>query len=166
VWRRRLFEWEKVLLLELLEEINTVNLRRGEVDNWGCKPENGADFTVKSTYKIVAKLTEPDNLVTPWQAFIFKMIWKCPTPSKVSGFIWQLLHGRIPTRNNLISRHVLNPDGDTTCVICGEAEETELHLFLYCEIAMLVWLKILHWLDILLSSSQHVLPSSLFHGGW
>jgi hypothetical protein len=47
VWRRRLFEWEKVLLLELLEEINTVNLRRGEVDNWGCKPENGADFTVK-----------------------------------------------------------------------------------------------------------------------
>jgi hypothetical protein len=85
------------------------------------------------------------------------MLWKSPAPSKVSGFIWQLLYGRIPTRENLFLRRVLEADGDRTCGICGEAAETELHLFLYCEIAMLVWMKILHWLEV-----PFVLPQNIF----
>jgi hypothetical protein len=35
--------------------------------------------------------------------------------------------------------------------------ESELHLFLYCEIAMLLWMEIFHWLDIPFS-----LPHNLF----
>jgi hypothetical protein len=140
VWRRRLFEWEKILVADLLEVINAVSLSPNIDDSWGWKPERGADFTVKSTYKTVALLIDPDVALLPWHAVIFKAIWKCPAPSKVSGFVWKLLHGRLLTRNNLASRSILAGNGDLSCALCGEVVETELHLFLYCEIAMLVGL--------------------------
>ncbi|MCI41257.1 F-box family protein, partial [Trifolium medium] len=84
-----------------------------------------------------------------------------PAPSKVSGFVWQLLHGRVPTRNNLVTRQILDVDGDVSCALCGEAMETELHLFLYCEIAQLVWMEIFDWLGVLFSLPHNLF--SIFH---
>jgi hypothetical protein len=52
---------------------------------------------------------------------------------------------------------MLLPTGDMSCVMCGEELESELHLFLYCEISMLVWIEIFHWLDVPFS-----LPHNLF----
>jgi hypothetical protein len=75
----------------------------------------------------------------------------------VSGFVWQLLHGRLPTRNNLVARRIIDGNGDASCGLCGEALETELHLFLYCEIASLVWMEIFYWLDV-----PFCLPHNLF----
>ncbi|MCH79830.1 hypothetical protein A2U01_0000588 [Trifolium medium] len=43
------------------------------------------------------------------------------------------------------------------CIMCGEEMETELHLFLYCEIAMLVWMEIFSWLQV-----PFGLPHNLF----
>ncbi|CAJ2678316.1 unnamed protein product [Trifolium pratense] len=140
----------------MLDLINPVSLSTEE-DSWGWRPEGGAVFTVNSTYRTVYALSASDILVVPLHAVIFTSIWKCPAPSKVSGFVWQLLHGRIPTRSNLLSRHVIDSDGDSSCVLCGEELETELHLFIYCEIAMLVWLEVFAWLQIPL-----VLPHNLF----
>jgi hypothetical protein len=48
-WRRRLFEWEKLLHADLLTLLNPVSLRLDVEDWWGWVPERGADFTVKST---------------------------------------------------------------------------------------------------------------------
>jgi hypothetical protein len=156
VWRRRFFEWEQALLVELMELINPVILSDAD-DDWGWRPEGGAAFTVKSTYNLVSSLTVPDALFAQWQVHTFASVWKCFAPSKVRGFTWQLLHGRIPTRQNLVARHVI-PDGeDNSCVLCGEGIETELHLFLYCEIALLVWMEIFDWLQVPFS-----LPHNLF----
>jgi hypothetical protein len=139
-----------------MELINPVILSDAD-DDWGWRPEGGAAFTVKSTYNLVSSLTVPDALFAQWQAHTFASVWKCFAPSKVRGFTWQLLHGRIPTRQNLVARHVI-PDGeDNSCVLCGEGIETELHLFLYCEIALLVWMEIFYWLQVPFS-----LPHNLF----
>jgi hypothetical protein len=121
-------------------------------DGWGWQPEGGALFTVKSTYQLVYSLSAPDVLSTQWHAGIFSSIWKWHAPSKVSGFVWQLL----PTRYNLL-RWVITDGGDSSCVLCGESVETELHLFLYCKVAMLVWLEVFAWLQIPFS-----LPHNLF----
>jgi hypothetical protein len=59
-----------------------------------------------------------------------------------------LLHGKILTRKNLVYRCVLEATGDLSCVLCGEEMESNQHMFLYCEIAMLVWMEIFHWLDV------------------
>ncbi|WJX31200.1 hypothetical protein P8452_19654 [Trifolium repens] len=157
LWRRRLFEWEKDLLQNMLAVINSTGPLSDAVDCWGWRLEGGGDFTVKSTYKNVSLLCSPVTAVSPLKAAIFSAIWSCPIPSKVSGFIWQLLHGKVPTRNNLLTRKIIDADGDASCALCGEEKETELHLFLYCEIAHLIWLKIFNWLDI-----SFVLPHDLF----
>jgi hypothetical protein len=156
-WRRSLFEWEKLLLVDMLALLNSATLRLEEEDRWGWVPERGAHFSVKSTYQMIFALPNRQSVVEPWNEILFSRIWKSPAPSKVCGFVWQLLHGRIPTRKNLASRRVLQPGGDVSCVLCGEDIESELHLFVYCEIAMLLWMEIFHWLDI-----PFCLPHNLF----
>jgi hypothetical protein len=154
-WRRRFFVWEHDLFIELLDLINPVTLVE-DSDGWGWIPEGGV-FTVKSAFVTVFSLAAPEVLAAPWLGFIFSSIWKCQAPSKVRGFAWQLLHGRIPTRLNLLSRRIINGDEDIICVLCGEELETEPHLFLYCEVALLVWLDIFAWLQI-----PFGLPHNLF----
>jgi hypothetical protein len=156
-WRRRFFEWEKLLFNDLLQLINTAALSIEEEDRWVWLPEGEAVFSVKSTYRIVAAFSAIDCAVAQCFMPIFTAIWKCPAPSKVSGFVWQLLHGRIPTRNNLMTRRILDATGDVSCALCGEEMETELHLFLYCEIASLVWVEIFNWLEV-----PFGLPHNLF----
>jgi hypothetical protein len=159
-WRRGLFEWEKLLVTELLGCLAPVVLSESE-DSWGWLPDRGAVFTFKSTYNFVFNLSSADCVLYLGNAAIFTGIWKCPAPSKVSGFIWQLLHGKIPTRNNLAARQIIEATGDATCALCGEEKESELHLFLYCEIAMLVWMDIFLWSDVPFCLSQNLF--SLIH---
>jgi hypothetical protein len=49
------------------------------------------------------------------------------------------------------------PGEPCICVLCGEMEETTSHLFLHCEVAMLIWRKVLNWLDINFITPQNLL---------
>jgi hypothetical protein len=162
-WRLnwRLFEWEKTLLEELMGLINPVIISLDDEDSWGWVPERGAEFTVKSTYRTVSNLSVHDEVIARWNAPVFTNIWNCPAPSKVSAFVWQLLHGKIATKENLAYRRIIDVNGDISCVLCGEENEADLHLFLYCEIAMLVWMDVFFWLDIPFIFPQNLL--SIFH---
>ncbi|MCH90920.1 F-box family protein [Trifolium medium] len=99
----------------------------------------------------------PMDLVPSWYAPSFTAIWKCPAPSKVNAFAWQLLHDRIPTRQDLYRRRIIGGGGDTSCVLCGEVSESSAHLFIYCDVALKVWVGVFEWLDIPFS-----LPHNLF----
>jgi hypothetical protein len=151
-----LFVWEEELVHTLLDLINSVTLWEVE-DGWGWKPENGDSFTVKSTFFLVSDLSVPNMLVPPLHASSFTAIWKCPAPSKVSAFAWQLLHDRVPTRGNLVRRRIIDTVGDNSCVLCGECMESSLHLFLYCQVATKVWVGVFKWLDL-----PFTLPHNLF----
>jgi hypothetical protein len=112
---------------------------------------------VKSTFFLVSDLSVPIMFVSPWHASAFTTIWNCPSPSKVSAFAWQLLHDRLPTRINLIRRRIIEPDGDNLCIFCGECPESSLHLFVYCQVAIKVWVGVFQWLDL-----PFTLPHNLF----
>jgi hypothetical protein len=166
-WRQRFFEWEKLLFNDLLEIINTAIFSSVEEDKWVWMPEGGAVFTVKFTYRIVSTFYVLDCAVGQWNMSVFNAIWKSPAPSKVSGFVWQLLLGKIPTRNNLITRQILDGTGDMSCSLCGEEMETESHLVVYCGIALLVWIEIFDWLEVPFGLPHNVFSFfSLFVGCW
>jgi len=63
------------------------------------------------------------------------------------AFSWSLLLDRIPTRDNLALRHILDPNASLLCVLCGRRPETSTHLFLHCNVSSLIWREILNWLE-------------------
>jgi hypothetical protein len=115
-WRRRLFVWEEEVLDNLLVVINLIILREGE-DSWGWSSEKGENFTVKSTFLLISKLSVLPVLVPQWHASAFTAIWRCMAPSKVNAFVWQLLHNRIPTRLCLVRWQIIAEDGDFSCAL-------------------------------------------------
>jgi hypothetical protein len=85
-WRRQFFVWENELFDNLKGVINGVLLSNDD-DRWCWRPEKDATFSVKSAYSLVFNWSNPSAGITKWQGKIFNEIWKCPTPSKVIGFV-------------------------------------------------------------------------------
>ena len=76
---------------------------------------------------------------------------------KVVVFSWKALHNRIPTKDNLRIRNVLSPETSTICMWCGRVDESVVHLFLHCDLAMGVWWKVMRWWNF-----SFVTPLNLF----
>jgi hypothetical protein len=89
------------LLNDLLLVLNPVSLTDAE-DSWCWRPE-GKTFRVKYAYMIVSDMLLRKGNLSSAQELSFKIMWKCSTSSKVSGFAWLVLFDRVPTRVNLIS---------------------------------------------------------------
>jgi hypothetical protein len=155
-WRRRFFVWEEELLGHLRDLINPISLTEAD-DCWGWTPENGDAFSVRSTFVLVSGLSQPNLNLSPCHLSVFDVIWKCPSPSKVCAFAWQLLHDRIPSRQNLQRRNIIEAAGDVSCVLCGGEAESSHHLFIYCTVAMKVWQGVFGWLKL-----SFLLPHNLF----
>jgi hypothetical protein len=88
---------------------------------------------------------------------VFDNMWKSPAPSKVIAFGWRVLLNRIPTRVNLSLRNALPPEVSTMCVFCNLKEESATHIFLHCDVASLVWARVMRWFD-----CSFLIPPNLF----
>jgi hypothetical protein len=80
---------------------------------------------------------------------LLEHLWKSYAPSKVIVFTWQLLLGRLPTRDNLETQQM-------ECLWCPLIIESESHLFRMCPFANGLWYKIYKWLGV--SSLVHSDP--------
>jgi hypothetical protein len=74
-------------LEELLLDLRPAALLTEE-DSWGWQPEQGGEFSVKSTYALVSDLLIDRRIVTLDAGLAFKTIWKCPAPSKSHLFLY------------------------------------------------------------------------------
>jgi hypothetical protein len=127
------------------------------VDNcWRWIPDVEGSFSVSSAYNYLAKELRPLGDLDAEVPVVFDHIWESPAPSKVIAFSWQLLYDRIPSRSNLLARHILASDAPRECVCCVGAVETSKHLFLHCGGAILIWYEIFRWLGIVV-----IIPPSL-----
>jgi hypothetical protein len=79
---------------------------------------------------------------------VFEQIWRSPAPSKIFAFSWQLLHNRIPTRDNLVRCGIIRDDNLRDCVVCSGVKESSIHLFLHCQYAYQIWEEIFRWLGV------------------
>jgi hypothetical protein len=156
-WRRRLFQWEEERVSILLAHIGGVRISNVE-DSWRWNFDPSGVFTVNSAFVSLSKEIVPGPSLSPFEATIFGNIWDSPAPSKVIAFSWQLLYDRVPTKVNLLLRGIIPQNSDVNCIWCGNARESSSHLFLHCNVTMVVWYEIFKWLDVVV-----VIPPNLFH---
>ncbi|MCI18621.1 putative non-LTR retroelement reverse transcriptase related protein, partial [Trifolium medium] len=116
-WRRRLFVWEEGLFEECCL------LLANELDKWRWLPDFDGVYSVSSAYYWLTHQAPMDPSSHK------DVVWNKLVPLKVSLFMWCLLNNRLPTKDDLIRREIL--DGDSA--LCSGAcckEETFSHFFL------------------------------------
>lgn len=146
LWKRHLFMWEEEVLLSLKEDLEGVRLNN-QPDKWKWKLEDSSVFLVNSAYKRLVGSVLNEVAWREDEKGVFEMLWKSPAPSKVVAFAWRAFLNRVPTKENLVLRNVLAPEEQPFCGLCNRMGESTLHLFLHCDVACAVWLKLMRWLD-------------------
>ncbi|PNX97438.1 cysteine-rich receptor-like protein kinase [Trifolium pratense] len=154
-WRRNLFVWEEEQYNVLIELIAPF-VPNDQHDKWMWLRNGMEGFTVNFAYLLVVSAYSNQRVCDPVEQFAFNNIWKCGSPSKVCAFSWQLLLNRIPSKDNLRKRRMLQ-EHQQVCALCNLKVETVLHLFLHCEIAAKVWYAITSWLGFII-----ILPNNFF----
>jgi hypothetical protein len=156
-WRRSFFVWEEQLVGELEAVINNVGIVDTE-DRWIWNPDIEGGFSVKSLYDYLDQFLLPHNTLTQLAKFAFKGIWKTPVPSKVAALAWQLMLEKIPTRDNLCRRGILQIE-EALCPLCNGAVESVCHLFLHCPFTSAVWYGLNRWLGVVVIIPSDVIMS-------
>jgi hypothetical protein len=116
-------------------------------DDWIWKLDPEEEFSVNSAYEALSG-THDDNTFSEFELENFSGIWKNPAPSKVVAFSWQLLHDRLPMKDSLVRRGILQHHLGGNCVWCVNFPESANHLFLHCSVAHRVWYKIFRLLGV------------------
>ena len=85
----------------------------------------------------VYKLLRFGGLVAPFAA----SVWATKAPSRVKFFFWLLMQKRIHTRDVLLKKHIVVPEG-AGCPVCEREMESADHLILSCPFAESFWRRI------------------------
>jgi hypothetical protein len=141
VWRRQLWAWEEELLGEFRSVLANSVLQPDVIDRWVWRYDPDGGYSVRGAYKTLTVLDDHDTTVTS------DLIWHQQVPLKVSVTAWRLLRNRLPTKDNLVRRHIILPDA-TLCVTGCGGVETAHHLFLSCPVFAPLWSLVRSWVGI------------------
>ncbi|CAN1299772.1 Putative ribonuclease H protein At1g65750 [Linum perenne] len=123
-------ERERVALLELLNTIPPSLISEGPAFLvWPL--ERSGVYSVRSLARRMILQQFPGC-----SSFPAEMVWMEHVPTKVAGFVWQVVHKKVSTVDNLIRRGLIIPN---MCVMCGSDAESVDHLFGGCSFASQVW---------------------------
>jgi len=82
-------------------------------------------------------------------------LWHKDVPLKFVLFSWRLFRDRLPTKDNLFRRGVID-QASMLCVVGCDSLESSNHLFLHCNVFGSIWHLIYRWLDISAAVLFHV----------
>ncbi|GKU93781.1 hypothetical protein SLEP1_g7347 [Rubroshorea leprosula] len=138
-WRRRLFTWETDMLQDLLTTAQGTKLKQGEDDCYEWKHDPIGKYSVRSAYNLLNQKQDgsPDHK--------YKLIWDSKILLKISAFAWRALQNRIPTKENLLKRGMIEETTGTKCTLCGEKIETASHILFSCLVSWKVWCLCYDW---------------------
>jgi len=146
-----LFAWEEGSLRECSLLLHNVVLQDSITDKWRWLLDPIHGYSVREAYRFITNVGEQvdRSLVDDvWHRFI---------PAKVSLLVWRLLRNRLPTRDNLVRRNILQPSS-SLCPFGCNATESARHLFLECATSAYFWSQVTSWLGIYM-----VFPIELRH---
>ncbi|GAU26325.1 hypothetical protein TSUD_56230 [Trifolium subterraneum] len=139
VWRRQLRVWEDKMLRECQTLFLNITLPAQTSDRWQWQPDPEKGYTVWGAYQL---LTTQDAVTLDDAE---GLIWHPQTPLKVSIFAWRLLHDRLPTKANLVTRGILSSEAHQCVSGCGAVESAH-HLFLSCSTFGSLWSLVRSWI--------------------
>ncbi|GAU20019.1 hypothetical protein TSUD_273540 [Trifolium subterraneum] len=146
-WRRRLFVWEEELVAQCVGVLANFVLQGDATDRWVWNLHPSQSYSVRSAYSY---LTASDG--SSMEDFA-SFLWVKSVPLKVNIFIWRIFLNRLPTKDNLLRRGVIEVHQELCSTNCGKAEDA-VHLFIQCDVYSQVWHLVLNWLG--LSTALHV----------
>ncbi|GAU15735.1 hypothetical protein TSUD_235480 [Trifolium subterraneum] len=155
-WRRDLFVWELNLLESFREILDRAIISTAD-DSWYWKHDSSGFYSVKSAFLELSRSRDDDATFSVEEERLLPKVWKTWAPTKVAVFSWQLLQDRLPTRQNLWQRGVIEDVSASMCVLCGLGLESADHLFGSCNLISPIWYSILRWLCVELVPSRGVL---------
>jgi hypothetical protein len=138
-WCRRLFAWEEELAGELRLLLINVTLQVDRSDRWTWRLDPSFVYTVRSSYNFINASVHVDPVIS------VSSLWLKQVPLKVVLFVWRLFRDRLPTKDNLFRRRVINFDAQLCTGGCGEVE-TSSHLLFHCMLFGSVWNQVLRWM--------------------
>jgi hypothetical protein len=114
--------------VELVSLTDTFTFGNGKDKiRWHLNP--AGKFSVQSLY---AKLSQGASVA------FHKDVWEAKVPLKIKIFAWQLILGRLPSSQQIATRHGL---ATGNCVLCGTMEDAG-HIFFTCSLAKFAWSSI------------------------
>ena len=131
-WKRRLFAWEEEVGGELTLLIHNVILQVDKDDSWLWTLDSSKTFIVRSAYNF---LTTQHPIAQP---VVVSSLWHKDVPLKVVLSAWRLFRDRLPTKDNLFHRGVIDNDSRMCVAGCG-LEESSHNLFLHCNVFGSIW---------------------------
>jgi len=134
---------------ELISLLVTVTLQVNKEDKWLWTLETSNIFTVRSLYNFI---TSQPQVGLP---IVASSIWHKDVPLKVVLFSWRLFRDRLPTKDNLLRRGVIDHES-RTCVAGCDLVESSTHLFLHCNTFGSVWHLIYSWLGVPVTTPFYV----------
>ncbi|CAB4310240.1 unnamed protein product [Prunus armeniaca] len=121
------------------------------ISRWGCPDKkvwhytSHGGYTVRSGYAVALTLrrngelgrkAEGESSQGDKQRRIWKSIWGLQVPPKIRTFLWKCCRNVLAVKENLLHWGI---DVETTCALCGQEGESQVHVFFKCEFARLLW---------------------------
>jgi hypothetical protein len=128
--------------------LQDVSLQVHREDKWLWKVDPSSLYTVRSAYNTLIAQVHVEIAAAP-------SIWHKDVPLKVVLFVWHLFRDRLPTRDNLHRRRVIDSDAQSCVGGCGVIE-TSTHLFFHCNLFSSVWNHIFLWLGVVTAMPHDV----------
>ncbi|CAI8586599.1 unnamed protein product [Vicia faba] len=111
--------------------------------SWVASPVEG--FSVSSCYDLIADSKASFGHVNRYGE-AWKCLWKTEVPTKIKVFGGRCFHNRLPMRNLLKTRGIMDSKSDSKCVFCLAADESMDHTFLHCPMVRLISREVSEWL--------------------
>ena len=121
-----------------------LSTRRPEDSLIWQRTKNGI-YSTKSAYWMLAESTTssnpgPSNPTV--NSGIWKDIWGLRVPNKIKHFLWRACCEALPTKKNLLSRHVTR---NATCECCDWETEDAIHALWDCQVLKEIWWEVEHY---------------------
>ncbi|MCI40079.1 helicase-like protein [Trifolium medium] len=99
-----MWAWEEEMLGECRNLLSNIVFQPNVVDQWVWRHDPGGGYTVQGTYNLITSREFQDAEATS------DLIWHKQVPLKVSVLALRLLRNRLPTKDNLLRRHVVTTE--------------------------------------------------------